>query len=293
MTRVETAVIPAAGFGTRFLPATKAVPKEMLPVVDRPMIEYAVAEAVEAGLRRVVIVVSEGKEAIRRHFSPHPQLEAALEGSGKRELLDEVRARSEMAEVEYVVQERQLGLGHAVGVAREAVGGAPFAVLLPDELITSGLLGRLVDVFEERSASAIGLMQVGADEISAYGCPAVEPVADDLVAVASIVEKPAPEDAPSEYATIGRYVFTPELFEHLERIEPGVGGELQLTDAIDLLLEHQGVYGAVLREGRYDVGRKADFLLASIELALARDDLGPELAPRVAALVRDRFPGPG
>lgn len=283
---VETAVIPAAGFGTRFLPATKAVPKEMMPIVDRPMIEYSVAEAVAAGVRRIVIVVSEGKDAIRAHFAPTPALEQALEVAGKTDLLEAVRERSRMAEFEYVVQEEQLGLGHAVATARDLVKGEPFAVLLPDEVIVSDLMTRILAVHEERGASVIGLMEVTSDEISAYGCPEAKPVADDLVEVVRIIEKPPRDEAPSNYATIGRYAFTPEILDALEQIEPGALGELQLTDAIDLLIEEQPVYGAVTRGGRFDAGRTVGMLEASLELALARDDLGDDVAALLTEIAR-------
>ncbi len=283
---IDTAIIPAAGFGTRFLPATKAVPKEMLPVVDRPMIEYSVAEAVAAGVRRIVVVVSEGKDAIRAHFAPTPALERALESAGKTDLLEAVRERSRMAEFEYVVQEEQLGLGHAVATARDLVKGEPFAVLLPDEVIVSDLMTRILAVHEQRSASVIGLMEVTPDEISAYGCPEAKAVADDLVEVVRIVEKPPRDEAPSNFATIGRYVFTPEILDALGQIEPGALGELQLTDAIDLLIEEQSVYGAVTRGGRFDAGRTLGMLEASLELALARDDLGDDVRALLADIAR-------
>lgn len=285
---VRRAVIPAAGWGTRFLPATKAVPKEMLPVVDRPVIEYAVAEAVGAGITEVVVVVSEGKQAIGSHFSPHPALEAALEAAGKDALLAEVQRTSALASMEYVIQEEQLGLGHAVATAAEAVGDEPFAVLLPDEVITSGLLETMLEVFTDHDAPVIGLMEVPRAQVSAYGVPSAEPVEPGLVRVRSIVEKPDPADAPSSYATIGRYVFSPEILEALERVEPGVGGEIQLTDAIDMVAQKQPVYGSVLESGRWDVGKVLGLMRASLELALERDDLRDDVKTMIIEIARDR-----
>jgi UTP--glucose-1-phosphate uridylyltransferase len=287
---VRTAVIPAAGLGTRFLPATKAVPKEMLPVVDRPMIEYAVAEAAAAGIEDVVIVTGEGKEAIERHFAPDPALEAALERAGKVDLLRQVRASCELASCRYVTQDQPLGLGHAVGTARKLVD-EPFAVLLPDELILGDLLGRMIAVFDREQSAVLGLMEVPPADVAAYGCPDPEPISAGLVRVRSTVEKPSPETAPSNLAIIGRYVFTPALFDALDRTDPGVGGEIQLTDAIDLLAREGNVFGVLLEEGRFDVGRKIDFLRASIELALAREDMGPELEETLREIVGHRGPG--
>lgn len=277
------AVIPAAGWGTRFLPVTKSVPKELLPVIDRPMIDYAVAEAAAAGITDVVLVVSEGKEAIERHFEPLPELEAALEASGKAALLAEVRRASALARIEAVVQEEQLGLGHAVATAGPLVGGDPFVVLLPDEIVTGGLLSRMIDVFARNESSVIGLMAMPRSELSAYGVPEVEPTDEDgVVLVRSIIEKPSPGDAPSDFATIGRYVFTPDILDALERVEPGVGGEIQLTDAIDILAGKQPVHGVVAQGGRWDAGNPVGLLRASLELALARDDLADDVRTLVA-----------
>lgn len=284
---VTRAVIPAAGRGTRFLPATKAIPKEMLPVIDRPVIEYAVAEAVDAGITEVVIVVNDEKEAIERHFTAAPGLEKALEDAGKTELLERVRRSTEMATIGYIVQAEQLGLGHAVATAAPLLGDQPFAVLLPDEVITSGLLATLLGVFDERDASVIGLMHVDGPEISSYGVPEAEDVDAGLVRVLSMVEKPAHEDAPSAYATIGRYVFTPEILEALDGIKPGVGGELQLTDAIDALAKNQAVFGAVLESGRWDVGQVHGMLRAALELALDRPDLRDPVRAMLSEIARD------
>jgi UTP--glucose-1-phosphate uridylyltransferase len=290
MSTVRKAVIPAAGLGTRFLPVTKVQPKEMLPVVDKPSIQYVVEEAVEAGLDDVLIITSRGKRAIEDHFDRNVELEVHLEETGKVDLLKEVQAVNEMADIHYVRQLDPLGLGHAVSVARDHVGSEPFAVLLGDDIMVDDarLLRSMLSIHEERRASVIAILEVAPDEISAYGAAEVEPVADGVVRVHSLVEKPRPEDAPSNLAVIGRYVFTPDIFEALEQIEPGAGGELQLTDAIALLARHQPVYGRVFTHGRYDIGRKIDFLRANIELTLERPDLGPELAELLADLVRRR-----
>lgn len=284
------AVIPAAGLGTRFLPATKSQPKEMLPIVDKPSIQYVVEEAVRAGLSDVLVITGRGKRAIEDHFDRNFELEFYLEQDGKDELLREVQATNEIADLHYIRQRDPLGLGHAVSVAREHIGGAPFAVLLGDDIMVDDahLLRAMLAVHAAEGGSVLALMEVPNDEISSYGCAEVSPVRDRLVQVRSLVEKPAAADAPSNLAVIGRYVFAPEIFDALDHIEPGVGGELQLTDAIAALLDRQPVHGVVFSEGRYDIGRKIDFLRANIELALDRDDLGPELAAFLGGLVRRR-----
>ena len=290
MTRVRKAVIPAAGLGTRFLPATKSQPKEMLPVVDKPSIQYVVEEAVRAGLTDILIITGRGKRAIEDHFDRNFELEHYLEQKGADELLKEVQETSELGNIHYIRQRDPLGLGHAVSVAREHVGNEPFAVLLGDDIMVddSRLLRSMLDVHERYGRSALALKRVTADEISSYGCVEPEEVEAELVRVKSIVEKPKKEDAPSNLAVIGRYVFTPEIFDALDRIEPGAGGELQLTDAIGLLNETQTVYGRTFTDGRYDIGQKVDFLRANIELALERPDLGPELEQFLVALLKGR-----
>ena len=284
------AVIPAAGLGTRFLPATKSQPKEMLPIVDKPSIQYVVEEAVRAGLRDVLVITGRGKRAIEDHFDRNFELEFYLEQDGKDELLREVQATNEIADLHYIRQRDPLGLGHAVSVAREHIGGEPFAVLLGDDIMVDDarLLRTMLQVRAGEGGSVLALMEVPDDEISSYGCASVEPVRERLVRVRSLVEKPAAADAPSNLAVVGRYVFAPEIFAALDDIEPGVGGELQLTDAIAALLDRQPVHGVVFSEGRYDIGRKIDFLRANVELALDRDALGPELAAFLAGLVRRR-----
>src|SRR5262245_19373109 len=267
---VRKAVIPAAGLGTRFLPATKSQPKEMLPIVDKPSIQYVVEEAVQAGLTDILVITGRGKRAIEDHFDRNFELEHYLEQSGKHDLLEEVQSINDMADIHYIRQRDPLGLGHAVSVAREHVGNEPFAVLLGDDIMVDDatLLRSMLKVHEREQASVLALMEVPLEQISAYGCASADPTDDGLVRVHSIVEKPAPEAAPSNLAVIGRYVFTPGIFDALDRITPGVGGELQLTDAIGLLLSGEPVFGRVFTDGRYDIGRKIDFLRANIELAL-------------------------
>ncbi len=287
---MKKAVIPAAGLGTRFLPATKSQPKEMLPVVDKPSIQYVVEEAVQAGLTDILIITGRGKRAIEDHFDRNFELEYYLEQAGKDDLLKEVQAVNDLADIHYIRQRDPLGLGHAVAVAREHVGTEPFAVLLGDDIMVDDahLLRSMIEIHEARQCSVIALLEVEREQISAYGSIEPASVEGDVVGVRSIVEKPRPEDAPSNLAVIGRYVFTPAIFDALERLEPGAGGELQLTDAIGLLLADEPVYGRRFVHGRYDIGQKIDFLRANLELALERPDLGPELERMLAELVRRR-----
>ncbi|HEY7401364.1 MAG TPA: UTP--glucose-1-phosphate uridylyltransferase GalU [Actinomycetota bacterium] len=286
--KVKKAVIPAAGLGTRFLPATKAQPKEMVPVLDKPAIQYVVEEAVRAGLDDILIVSGRGKRAIEDHFDRAVELEAFLESKGKLDELADVRAISELATVHSVRQKEPLGLGHAVAVAEPHVGDEPFAVLLPDDLIVASmpLLEEMLKVHERYGRSVIAVQEVARDEISLYGAIQPEPMEDDLVRVVSIVEKPDPDEAPSNLAATGRYVFTPEIFEALRETKPGRGGEIQLTDAINMLAQEQAVYAYVLDHGRYDVGNKLDYLKATVELAIEREDLGPEFRRFLADLVQ-------
>ncbi len=292
MTRVRKAVIPAAGLGTRFLPATKAQPKEMLPVVDKPAIQHVVEEAVGAGLRDILIITGRGKRAVENHFDRSFELEHYLEAGGKFDLLKQMQEIVEMADIHYVRQGEPRGLGHAVSVARQHVGDEPFAVLLGDDIMSdsSTVLADMLGVHDRYGRSVIALKELPREEISAYGCVKPDRVEGehDLVRVLEIVEKPRPEEAPSGLAVMGRYVFTPQIFEVLERVQPGVGGELQLTDAIGLLLGEQTVYGHVFVEGRYDIGDKLDYLRATVEIAIDRADLGPQFRTFLADLVRRR-----
>jgi UTP--glucose-1-phosphate uridylyltransferase len=290
MSTVRKAVIPAAGLGTRFLPASKSIPKEMLPLVDRPTIEYVVEEAVHAGIRDILVVTGRGKGAIEEHFDREPELEAVLEQKGKHELLKQVQALAGLADMHFVRQHEPLGLGHAVSTARPHVGEESFAVLLGDDVMVddSALLRSMIEIHDREQASVIALLEVEHEEISAYGSADVESLGADVFKVNSVVEKPQPEDAPSNLAVIGRYVFRPAIFDALERIEPGAGGELQLTDAIGVLLKDETVLGRRFKHGRYDAGMKVDYLRANLELALDRPDLGPEVEAMVADLVRRR-----
>lgn len=277
--RVRKAVIPAAGLGTRFLPATKTVPKEMLPVVDKPAIQYVVEEAVNAGIRDILVITGRGKRPLEDHFDRSFELEYFLEESGRHELLESMRAIADMADIHYVRQGAPKGLGHAVLMAREHVGDEPFAVLLGDDLMhaSSTVLVDMIDQQERTQSSIVAVKEVPPHEISLYGCISPSTVNDGgLIGIDGIVEKPAAEDAPSNFAVMGRYVFTPEIFDAIERTSPGRGGEIQLTDAISLLLEKQAVYGLPFTEGRFDVGNKIDYLRATVELALERPDLADE-----------------
>jgi UTP--glucose-1-phosphate uridylyltransferase len=284
--RIRKAVIPAAGLGTRFLPATKAQPKEMLPLVDKPAIQHVVEEAVRVGLRDILIITGRGKRAIEDHFDRSFELEHYLGESGKFDMLKEMQAIAEMADIHYVRQGEPRGLGHAVSVARQHVGDEPFVVMLGDDIMTSDstVLADMVTVHERYGRSVVALKEFPRSEISAYGCALPEPLDETLVRILGVVEKPAPEEAPSNLAVMGRYVFTPEIFDCLERVEPGANQEIQLTDAIALLIEQQTVYGFVFEEGRFDVGDKLDYLRATVELAIDREDLGPAFRAFLADL---------
>ncbi|HEY5335218.1 MAG TPA: UTP--glucose-1-phosphate uridylyltransferase [Mycobacteriales bacterium] len=278
--RVRTAVIPAAGLGTRFLPATKAVPKELLPVVDTPAIEYVVAEAAAAGLPEVLLITGRGKVAIVDHFDANPWLEQMLTAKGDTERLAVVRRSNDLLQVHSVRQGEPKGLGHAVLQAAAHVGDNPFAVMLGDDLIDprDPLLARMIEVQEQLGGSVVALLRVPAEQIALYGCAAVRGEQDgDLVEVSDLVEKPAAADAPSDLAVIGRYVLTPEIFGLLEQTQPGRGGEIQLTDALSVLARRGEMRGVVFDGRRYDTGDRASWLKATIRLACERTDLGPEL----------------
>ncbi|MGK2928863.1 MAG: UTP--glucose-1-phosphate uridylyltransferase GalU [Acidimicrobiales bacterium] len=277
MAPVRTAVIPAAGLGTRFLPASKAIPKEMIPVVDRPTIQYIVEEAVSAGIDDILIIVSDGKASIGDHFDRLAGLEAALEAKGKTDELEMVRGLADLADIHFIRQGVAKGLGHAIGMARKHVGDRPFAVMLGDDVqVDDGaLLQGMIGAHEERNGSVIACLEVEPDEISSYGCIDPIPIHDNLYGFERIVEKPAPEDAPSNLAVIGRYVFTPEIFAAIDDTPPGVGDEIQITDAIALLNKTQPVTAYTFTEGRYDCGKPLDYLKATVEIGCMRDDLGP------------------
>jgi UTP--glucose-1-phosphate uridylyltransferase len=277
--KIRKAVIPAAGFGTRFLPATKATPKEMLALVDKPLIQYGVEEAVAAGCTDIIIVTGRGKTTMEDHFDRSPELEAALRARGRADLLKIACSVSTLARISYVRQPEALGLGHAVLMAKHLVGNEPFAVILPDDIVDAEVacLKQMVEAFEETHSSILGTEVVEGDEISLYGCLDCEPHPANtrLLAIKDLVEKPKPQDAPSQNAIIGRYILTPRIFEMIEQLKPGTGGELQLTDAIKALLQYEKVYGFHYAGRRYDAGDKLGFLKATVELALQHDDVGP------------------
>jgi UTP--glucose-1-phosphate uridylyltransferase len=278
--KVRKAVFPAAGLGTRFLPATKAQPKEMLPLVDKPIIQYGVEEAMASGCDQIIIITGRGKSAIEDHFDVSYELEKMLEERGKKDLLAVVRQISDMIHVAYVRQKEANGLGHAVLMARELVGDEPFAVLLADDVIDAEVpcLKQMIDVFEETQSSVIAIMQVDNKAISSYGAIDAKPVSGRwggrLFDIQNLVEKPRPEDAPSNLAVIGRYVLTPRIFEMLAETPRGAGGEIQLTDGMRQLLKHEKIYGYQFEGRRHDAGDKLGFLKATVEFALKREDLG-------------------
>ena len=283
---VRTAVIPAAGLGTRFLPATKSIPKEMLPVVDRPSIQWVIEEAVAAGIDDIVIITSPHKKAVEDHFDRMGELEAELEAKGKASMLAEVRRITDLATFHFTRQGAPRGLGHAVAMAARHVRDQPFAVLLPDELMPDGgqTLRRMIDITESTGASVVSLNEVEGEEISNYGCAGVATRDGDVVEIDRIVEKPAVADAPSNLRVTGRYVFTAEIFDRLARTQPGRGGEIQLTDAMAMLIGDPGLRGLVIDDIGFDAGQKADWLRANVELALREDADGSTAAMLRAAL---------
>ena len=280
--KVRKAVFPAAGLGTRFLPATKAQPKEMLSLVDKPLIQYGVEEAIHSGVQNIIIVTGRGKTAIEDHFDVSFELENLLESRGKKDLLAAVRAVSDI-NVAYIRQKEALGLGHAVLRARELVGDEPFAVILADDVIDAEVpaLRQLMDVHQFYGAPVVALMEVPRESISAYGVVDAEPVAHSsgggrLYRIRNLVEKPKAQDAPSNLAIIGRYILTPEVFDSIEAIGPGSGGELQLTDGLKHVLRSRPIYGYRFEGTRYDAGDRLGFLKATVEFALKRYDLGED-----------------
>jgi UTP--glucose-1-phosphate uridylyltransferase len=288
--RVRKAVFPAAGWGTRFLPATKAQPKEMLPLVDKPVIQYAVEEAVAAGIEQVIIVTSSQKRAIEDHFDHSYELEHLLETKGDIEMLRRVRQIGDMAQICYVRQKEQLGLGHAVLMAKELIGHEPFAVILSDDVVKSErpCIAQLIDAYRATHSSVVAVMEVPHEDTRRYGVidpdPETVSVDDRLCKVRGVVEKPDPDVAPSNLAIIGRYVLTPKIFEKLEQTPRGAGGEIQLTDAIEALMAEQDVYAYAFEGKRFDAGTTMGWLKACIELALERPDIGTEFRRYLAGL---------
>ena len=287
--KVRKAVFPAAGLGTRFLPATKAMPKEMLPLVDKPIIQYGVEEAVASGCDQIIIITGRGKQAIEDHFDVSYELEKMLEERGKTDLLQIVRQISDLIHIAYVRQKEALGLGHAVLTARELVGDEPFAVLLADDVIDAEVpcLKQMMEVFDKMQCSVLATQVVEGPGISAYGVLEATPVPGSngkLYEVMNLVEKPRPEEAPSNLAVIGRYILTPTVFETLSDIKAGAGGELQLTDGLKQLLKKEKIYGYVFEGKRHDTGDKLGFLKATVEFALKRADLGGPLRQYLKSL---------
>jgi UTP--glucose-1-phosphate uridylyltransferase len=289
--RVRKAVFPAAGWGTRFLPATKAQPKEMLPLVDKPVIQYAVEEAVAAGIEQVIIVTSSQKRAIEDHFDLDYELEHLLEEKGEIEKLRQIRHISDLVQIAYVRQKEQLGLGHAVLMAKDLIGHEPFAVILPDDVVVADrpCIGQLINAYHEAHGSVVAVMEVEPEETRRYGVIAGDrvsegPDSDRLYRVHHLVEKPEPDRAPSNLAIIGRYVLTPKIFEKLEQTQRGAGGEIQLTDALEALMQEQAVYGYAFEGTRYDAGTTMGWLKTSVEFALARPDIGGEFREYLRSL---------
>jgi UTP--glucose-1-phosphate uridylyltransferase len=281
--RVRKAVFPAAGHGTRFLPATKASPKEMLPLIDKPLVQYVVEEAIASGIEQILFVTGRNKRAIEDHFDISFELEAILREKNKQEMLREVRKIAEMADLFYVRQKEALGLGHAILCARDFVGDEPFAVLLGDDIIDARTpcLAQMIEFFKENGSSLVALERVPLEEISSYGCVKAVTVMDRVYEITDLVEKPKQEDAPSDLAIIGRYILTPDIFPVLERQQPGKGGEIQLTDALVELSRKSSVFGYRFDGKRYDCGDKLGFLMATVELALRR----PEFNGRFSAFL--------
>jgi UTP--glucose-1-phosphate uridylyltransferase len=285
--KIRKAVFPAAGLGTRFLPATKASPKEMLPLVDKPLIQYGVEEAVQSGIESILIVTGRDKSAIEDHFDISYELEQTLRERGKHELFEQMRAVAEIAHIVYTRQKQPLGLAHAIYQAKEFVGNEPFAVMLPDDIMDgeTPALKQLIDAYEKYDAPVIATMQIDDETISRFGVIAGEQIEPGVIKISDVVEKPPFEEAPSNMAVIGRYVFIPELFGAIEKIKPGAGGELQVADAMRILIkEGYPFYAVTLDARRYDAGDKLGFLMATVEFALKRPDLAPEFVEYLKSL---------
>lgn len=276
--KIRKAVFPAAGLGTRFLPATKASPKEMLPLVDKPLIQYSVEEAVASGIDSILIITGREKGAIENHFDISFELEQLLQEKGKTELFEQVRAISDIATIMYTRQKQALGLGHAIYQAKDFVGDEPFAALLADDVVDAEkpALKQMAEVYEKYQAPVIATMQVSGEAISRFGVIDAEEVEANVYRINDMVEKPAFEDAPSDLAIIGRYIFTPDIFKAIEQTSPGAGGEIQITDAMRILLKERPFYAVKLDGVRHDAGDKLGFLIATVEFALKREDLGED-----------------
>lgn len=289
MKKVRKAIIPAAGLGTRFLPATKAMPKEMLPIVDKPTIQYIIEEAIESGIEDIIIVTGKGKRAIEDHFDHAFELEQNLIEREKLDLLEEVRRTSKMVDIHYIRQKEPKGLGHAVWCARKFIGDEPFAVLLGDDIVQSEVpcLKQMIDLYERYHSSIIGVQPVSYEEVSRYGIIDGQPLNDRFYNVKTLVEKPNKNEAPSNLAIMGRYILTPSIFNILDVQAPGAGGEIQLTDAIATLNTHEAVYAYHFEGRRYDVGEKIGFIKTTIEFALQREDLREELLAYLRSILQE------
>lgn len=290
--KVRKAVITAAGMGTRFLPATKSMPKEMLPIVDKPVVQFVVEEAVECGIEDILIITGRGKQAIENHFDYHPELERFLQNAGKESLTRQVRDIGERARIHYIRQKEQLGLGDAVRMARDHVEDEPFALLLGDTIVDSpagvppGLV-QLKGAFEETNASVVSVREVPRERVDRYGVVDGEVVSERLLRLRRLVEKPQPDVAPSNLAIAGRYVFTPRIFECIDRIGRGFGGEIQLTDAMNLLAQEEPMYALQWHARRYDIGNRLEYVMCFVEFALRRTDLDGDLRKRLLALLKE------
>lgn len=288
--KVHKAIIPAAGLGTRFLPATKAQPKEMLPIVDKPTIQFIVEEAVASGIEDIIIVTGRGKRAIEDHFDKSYELEEELKKKKKEDLLALVRNISNMVNIHYIRQKEPRGLGHAIYCAKSFIGNEPFAVLLGDDIVKSEVpcLKQLIDVFSEYHTTVLGVQRVPESDVSKYGIVAGKQVDDRVYKVTEMIEKPEPDEAPSNIAILGRYILSPSVFSYLEKIPPGKGGEIQLTDAIREMMRHEAIYAYDFIGKRYDVGNKMGFLQATVEFALERDDLKDEFRAWLEDLLKHK-----
>lgn len=286
---IHKAVIPAAGWGTRFIPITKVIPKEMLPLADKPLIQYIVEEAVASGLKQVIVITSSGKSAIEEHFERNIELESVLQQKGEMELLEEVRRIATLANIRFVRQEEQLGLGHAILATEELVGDEPFAVLLPDDIFDAEppVMKQMLEVYQRNQGSVLALRRVAKEDASRYGMVKPEKVAEQVYRILDMVEKPGPGEAPSDLAILGRYILTPEIFEALRVTPPGKGGEIQLTDGLEHLLKRQAIYGYAFDGIYYDAGKPLGLLEASVSLGLRHPGMGAEFREYLSRLAGD------
>lgn len=287
--KVRKAIIPAAGLGTRFLPATKAQPKEMLPIVDKPTLQYIIEEAVDSGIEEILIITGRNKKSIEDHFDRSVELELELERAGKFELLEEIRKISDMVNIHYIRQKEPKGLGHAIHCAKSFIGNEPFAVLLGDDIVYSEkpCLKQMIEIYDEYKTTILGVQEVPNEDVSKYGIVDCKPIEDRVYKVKGLVEKPSIEDAPSNIAILGRYIINPAIFEILENTCPGKGGEIQLTDGLKTLAQKESMYAYNFIGQRYDVGDKQGFLRATVEFALRREDIKIEFLDYLRDIVKD------